>query len=251
MRSIVHIWVLVISVALASCATSRVSCPPPSASAPQALMLRTEPPGATCSVLRDGVAVASVAVTPDYAMVPRRNEPIEVVCQKGNLEQRMTFAAVRAHEVQQERLSTRECAPREGSAGELATDFAGHAAFQALTLFPPAYIGMMAVGVVAVATAEPVYAFRQPPEFVLAPSTFDSESACDAHFAALKASLQAGADAQRAQVNQSCHPWPCSASDPVCPSPNCEVLRARIADELKNRLDQLSGLRSRVRIIPP
>jgi hypothetical protein len=173
------------------------------------------------------------------------------VCRKGNLEQRMTFDALQAHEVGAERTSTRECAPRKHSAGELAAGFAGQMAWQSLALFPPALLGVAAVGAVAVATAEPVYAFRQPPEFLLAPAMFDSESECDAHFAVLKARLEAEADAQRARVNQSCHPWPCTASDAVCPSPSCERPRTRIAADLKNRLDQIPGLRARVRIAPP
>jgi len=252
MRSTKRVSVLILLVALTACATNRpVPCPPLAASALQPLMLRTEPPGATCSVLRGGEVVASVEVTPDYAIVPRRNDSIEVVCHKGNLEQRMTFDAMRVQNAGAERTSTRECAPRERSAGELAAEFAGQAAWQGLALFPPALLGMAAVGAVAIATAEPVYAFRQPPEFLLAPVTFDSEPACDAHFAALKASLEAGADAQLAQVNQSCHPWPCTASDAVCPSPSCELPRTRIAAALKNRLDQIPGLRARVRIAPP
>jgi hypothetical protein len=214
-------------------------------------MLRTEPPGATCSVLRGGEVVAAVEVTPDYARVPRRNEPIEVVCRKGNLEQRMTFDAVPAHEVPEGRASTRECAPRENSAGELAGGLALTALVEApLLLFPPASIALVAVGVAAAATAEPRYAVRQPPEFLLAPVTFDSEPACDAHFAALKARLEAEADAQLAQVNQSCHPWPCTAADAVCPSTSCELPRTRIAADLKNRLDQIPGLRERARIVP-
>ena len=253
MRSIAQCSVLVVSIALSSCATSPpVSCPPPSPSAPQALMLRTEPPGATCSVLRGVEAVASVEVTPDYAMVPRRNESIEVVCHKGNLEQHMTFDAVRVPEAVSRSLAARECEQRERSAGDRVAEAAAEVAFKGLVVFfPPALLGMAAVGVVTAATAEPHYAYAQPPEFLLAPATFESESVCDAHFAALKASLQAGADTQVARINQSCHPWPCSASDPVCPNPICDVPRARIAAELNSRLDQIPGLRARARIVPP
>ncbi len=170
------------------------------------------------------------------------------MCRKGNLERRMTLDTVRVSEAAAKGLSARECEQRERSAGDRVADAAGAAVFQGLVVFfPPALLGMAAVGVVTAATAEPYYAYRQPPEFLLAPATFDSESACDAHFAALTASLQAGADAQVAQINQSCHPWPCSASDPVCPSPSCEVPRAQIAVVLKSRLDQIPGLRERAR----
>ena len=61
MRSLERVWMLIVSVALASCATNRpVSCPPPATSGTQALMLRTEPSGAACSVLRGGEVVAAV-----------------------------------------------------------------------------------------------------------------------------------------------------------------------------------------------
>ena len=209
-------------------------------------MLRTQPAGAACSVIRDGAVVASVDVTPDYATVPRRNEPIEIVCHKGNLEHRRTLAAVPANEVRDERPSARECAPREVSAGELAAGFAA----QVLMLFPPVAAGVIAVGVAAAATAEPQYAYRRPPELLLAPTTFDSESACDAYFAALKARLETEADAQRAKINGSCHPWPCNASDPVCPSPSCEVQRLQVNAGLLGQLNQLPELRARVRVVP-
>jgi len=116
-------------------------------------MLRTEPPGATCSVLRNGVVVASVAVTPDFAMVPRRNEPIEVVCRKGNLEQSMSFAPVRVSEGETKGPSARECEQRERSVGELAAGFGASAVEVLLFSFPPTAIAMAAVGVAAVATA--------------------------------------------------------------------------------------------------
>jgi hypothetical protein len=253
MRSIAHVSALVISVALASCATNPpVSCPPPSTGTTQALMLRTDPAGASCSVLRGDVVVAAVAVTPDFATVPRRNEPAELVCQKGSLEHRRTLAAVPAGEVGEARGSPRECAKREPSAGELAGGFAAEVAFQGLVaFFPPAAIGIIAVGAVAAATAETRYAYRQPPELVLAPATFASEPACDAHFAALKARLEAEAGGQRTRINESCRPWPCNASDAVCPSPVCADQRARVDAELASRLDQLPELRARARIVPP
>ena len=242
-----HFSALVIPVALAACATSPpVSCPPLSGGMTQALMLRTEPPGATCSVLHAGVVVASVDVTPDFATVPRRNEPIEIVCRKGNLERSLTLAAVPASEVREERASPRECAKRELSAGELAGGFAA----QALLLFPPVAAGVIAVGFVAAATAETRYAYRQPPAFLLAPAAFESESACDAYFAALKVGLEAKAGAQRARINETCHPWPCNLSDPVCPSPSCVDQRARIDAELVSQLDQLPAMRARIRIGP-
>jgi len=95
------------------------------------------------------------------------------------------------------------------------------------------------------------YAFRQLPEILLAPAMFDSELACDAYFASFKAKVEAKADAKRARIRESCHPWPCKASDPVCSNPLCEGQRARVEAELVNHLDQINGLRARVPIVPP
>jgi hypothetical protein len=197
------------------------------------------------------VVVASVDVTPDFAMVPRRNEYIEIVCRKDNLERSLTLAAVPASEVKEQRASPRECAKRESSAGELAAGFAAQAAFQTVTvLFPPVALGMFAVGAAAAATAETRYAYQQPPEFLLTPAAFESESACDAYFAALKAGLESKAGAQRARINETCHPWPCNASDRVCPSPVCVDQRARVDAELMSQLEQLPEMRARIRIAP-
>jgi len=253
MRAVVLLAALAIAVALASCATNVSVSNPPSPVVPtQALLLRTDPAGASCYISRDGVVVASVDVTPGIASVPRGKEPIEVVCRKGDLEQRMTFAAVVAHDVPVEERVAPEGPKRERSAGELAAGIAADLAWQSLVVFfPPAAIGVMAAGFAVAATAEPTYAFRKLPRVLLAPAAFDSESACEEYFASLKGRLEAEADAQHARVGETCHPWPCNASDSDCPNPLCVAQRARVDAELLSQLDQIPGLRARVRISPP
>jgi hypothetical protein len=107
-----------LAIALSACATSPpVSSPPPPPGTTQALLLRTEPPGATCSMVQNGVVVASVDATPGIANLPRRNEPIEVVCRReGHLEQRMTIAAATAAEVKGDEpaVQERETGPPSG-----------------------------------------------------------------------------------------------------------------------------------------
>jgi len=248
MWSVVRVPVLVTSIALTSCATSpRVSCPPPARDSPQLVMLRTDPPGATCSVSRGGVVVASVELTPDFASVPRRNETIEIVCRKGNLESTMGVVAVPASEVKEESPSTRECAPRQPSAAEAAGEVIASSVVQGVaTFFPPAALGMLVAGVAITAAAQPKYAYPRPPELILAPTSFDSESACAEYFGALKSGLEATAGAALARVNETCHPWPCNASDRVCPSPTCAAQRAAVEAELVGRLSQIPNLRARV-----
>jgi hypothetical protein len=258
MPATVQLWVLAIAIALASCASNpTVSTPPPPREPTQALLLRTEPAGATCSISRDGVVVASVDVAPGIANVPRKNEKIDVECRKeGYLEQRITLTPVRAEEVEREEGAGRAPATRELDAGERAGLFAVDFGLHTLVyFFPPVGIGLVAAAVAAgvasdQTTAQP-YAFRQPPRIVLAPAEFESEAACDAHFAVLTAKFEANVAAQRARIRESCHPWPCTTSDPACPNPLCARQRARVDDELASYMDQIRGLRARVRIVAP
>ena len=253
MGAVVLLAAFAIAVALASCATSvPVSNAPPPLGPTQALLLRTDPAGASCSISRDGVVAASVDVTPGIANVPRGKAPIEVVCRKGDLEHRTKFGAVLAHEVPVAELVAPDGRKRERSAGALASEFAAELALRSLAaFFPPAAIGIMAAGVAVTATAEPTYAFRALPRLLLAPAVFDSAPACDDYFASLKGRLEAEADAQRARVGETCHPWPCGASDSMCPNPLCGAQRERIDAELASQLDQIPALRARVRISPP
>ncbi len=259
MRPFGHLSALALAVVLTSCATSPpVSCPPGSWKLPQALLLRTDPAGASCSIFRAGIVVASVDVTPGTVDMPRRKQTIEVVCQKeGHLEHRMPFEAAFAFEVEQEQPGG--CLIRQPSAGERA----GGAVEQALlSLVPPVTVGIAAAAIITLAvmndstnsgreTDDPTYAFRQLPLFLLAPAVFASESSCDEYFAALHARLEAEVASRRRRVRESCHPWPCSASDPVCANPICEHQRARVDAELKSQLDQVTALRARVRIGTP
>jgi len=97
-----------------------------------------------------------------------------------------------------------------------------------------------------------VYAYRALPEFFLTPSTFESETTCDAFFANLKTKFEAARDAQRARIDAQCRFWPCQSSDPTpCPDPVCERLREGADALLKSRLDQVPVLRAQVHIVAP
>ncbi len=53
----------------------------------QPITIASEPEGATCDVMRDGVRIARVPVTPMKVSVPRSDKPIEVQCGKNGYEQ--------------------------------------------------------------------------------------------------------------------------------------------------------------------
>jgi hypothetical protein len=179
-------------------------------------------------------------------------EAIEVVCRKDDLEQRMTYQAVPAHEVKLEAQPAPEPAKRDHSAGEVAAGVAAELAHGVLYVFAPQVLPPVAIAALAVAVATaPTHGYQPLPRMLLAPPVFDSESSRDAYFASLQARLEAEADAQRARIRESCHPWPCKASDPICPSPLCEGQRGRVDAELSSQLDQIPALRARARVVPP
>jgi hypothetical protein len=259
---------------VASCATAPTAsdAPPPGT---QALLVRTDPPGASCSILQNGTVVASVDATPGIANVPvvfcrfclagrpEEHPPIEVACSKeGYLASRMTFAVQWAHTVLQ------EAPPRDPTPAEVAGAAGGAAAWGALQALGSAGLGVAAVapialpvaavGLVVAAAANKdrppryTFAYRPLPEFLLTPAAFASESDCDAHFTSLKARLVTARDAQRANIDAHCRFFPCKASDPApCPDPVCERQRTLANEQLKSQLDQIPALRTQVRIAGP
>jgi len=262
-------------IALASCATTSPLRYPQPLEATQQLVLRTDPAGATCSILRDGAVVASIEATPGVATVRRdfcplpfhflstpfycigpleRIAPIEVVCHKERyLDQRRTFIVTDASIVQSE-----EGPQSEPSAGsQMARGLT-----EGLTLFGkmggPLGVLILAPTALAVGIAnvdQPAsyaYAYRALPDFFLTPATFDSESTREAFFATLETKLVGAAAAQHAYINAQCHYWPCVAKDSApCPDPVCQQRHARVDDQLKNLLDEIPALRAQLRIVAP
>lgn len=256
---------------LAACTTvpTAPDAPPPGT---QALLVRTDPPGASCSILQDGAVVASVAVTPGTAHVPRSFQgfvftpqpeelpPIEVLCRKeGYLESRKTFAVQWAAVVASE-----ETPPREPSAADIAGGAASVVAAVAVSpgsglamvavAAPMVGIPILAVAAIVGATREkpPPFAYRALPEFLLTPTGFASATECDAHFASLATKFEAARDAKRAYIDAQCRFWPCKASDSApCPDLVCDRRRAMADDQLKVQLEEIPALRAKVRIATP
>ena len=242
---------LAICIVLAACA-SLPEAPPRGRT--QQLAIRTDPPGATCSIWQAGAIVASVEATPGTADVARKPVSVEVVCRKdGYLEARMTFAVAPAADVELEA----GMKPWRGtrSAGEVTADFVGELAVQtAIYLFPPAIFGLAAIGAAAGTVQDdphPPYAYRMLPELLLTPATFASEAERDAFFVNLKATLELNARAQRAYIDAHCRFWPCTPSDPACPDPVCERQRVLVDEQLKTQLDQIPAWREQTRLAGP
>ena len=265
------------SAAVASCATTPQAPDPVLTGHTQALSVRTDPPGASCSFTQDGKVVASVESTPGTASISRDFRrlfipvplegitPMEVVCRKdGYLDYRASFAVAWAQEVSLEETprpelsSTEEAGKAVGSAAVAAGSVvlpqaAGTLALAGGAVVAPIALGALVVVLVANKDAPPpaAYAYRALPEFHLTPSTFESEAASDAFFATLKLKLEAARDAQHARIAAECRFWPCTTSDPTpCRDPVCDRRRARADALLKSQLDQIPALRAQVRIVP-
>ncbi len=232
------------------------------------MLVQTDPPGATCSILQEGAVVAAVTATPGTAHVPRdfctsfcwgaKYPPIEVVCRKeGYLDSRREFSLQARIIVERD-----ETPARDASAGEVAGGIAGVAVVGAgqsglaavAVAAPMIVLPILAVATAVAATRErpPAFAYRALPEFQLTPAAFASESECNAHFASLKTKLEGVRDAEHSRIAAECRFFPCKASDLVpCPDPVCNQQRARADEELKTRLDQIPALRTQVRIAAP
>jgi hypothetical protein len=104
-----------------SCSTAPTAPDPILTGTTQELLVRTDPPGVTCSLMQEGKVVATVESTPGTASVPREFrrsglaalfeptltideiKPLAVVCRKeGYLEYRREMQVARAFRVWQE-----------------------------------------------------------------------------------------------------------------------------------------------------
>lgn len=263
---------LALGVALTSCVTTPR---PYLAGTTQELLIRTDPPGAACSVMHEATMLASVATTPDAAALPlefywpgTKQEPgvesippMRVICRKeGYLEYDRTFAVAWKHDVLLETPVRRELPPAEAAAQAVA----GAAILGAMVAgpfvvmaWPAALIPLtVAAGAGAIATKDAPrissYAYHSLPVFLLTPATFNSEAAFDAHCATLKAKLETAANEEHARIDAECRLFPCKASDPSpCPNPVCGRLHVLADEKLERELTRIPELRAQVRIFAP
>jgi hypothetical protein len=214
----------------------------------QELLIRTDPAGASCSLQQRGTIVASVEATPEIAIVPRTDAPLDVACRKAAyLDARMTFAVLHL----KERLEVLEASPTMGAKYERTVgDFAEYMGVNMTGAFLPP-VGLAWGWSLDKQEKEqnPPFAYRALPEFILTPEAFDSETARDAFFLALKAKLETAAEGQLTRINQECRFWPCKPSDVACPDPVCEHQRAVVNSQLQTQLEQIPVLRAQVRVV--
>jgi hypothetical protein len=242
-------WTLAVCVALAACTTLPMA---PPRGQTQELALRTDPAGARCWILQQGVVVASVTSTPGNAEVPRRNVPIEVICHHdGYLEARMTFAAASADEVELEAGFRRWRPSGTGAVAGFAADFV----IQGAMVFFPVPILATEAAIAAAGAAgrrgSRDFGYRPLPGLLMVPDTFASPAEQDAFFADLQLRLEMAARAQRAYIDSHCHIWPCQATDVDCPNPICARQRVLVEEQLEIRLDEIPALRAQTKIVAP
>ena len=211
----------------------------------QQVLLQTDPPGATCTVVRNGAVVASVQ-TPGTATVERRSEPIDVACSRpGFLPHRETLVSENAAYVEADEGVEREPTPGEAAMRDVAAGVsmsavqftaaagsAGMAGAAAIAAAGPAILVGLAVapayGIYQYAN-NPPYAIRHPPMILLTPASFESTAERDAFFARRVSQLKAYAEAELAQGKDKCS------------GGYCKYLFGKIEAAHKVRLESLDG----------
>ena len=219
----------------------------------QDIVLRTDPPAASCTLARDGAVVATVESTPGAVTIERRGAAIEVSCIKaGYFEQRETFVSEWAGIVEEDEGVQAKPAPVATAIGVAATASTQAASYGAAMIGAGGYAAAVVSPVVVVAglfalpayglyqfTANPPFAFRRLPEFVLTPVVFESESERDAYFTRRIVELEAAASGERTRAR----------TGQTCGGAYCNYLLAKVNAGLKLRLDRLAVERSRARVI--
>jgi hypothetical protein len=277
-------WVLGALFAAVGCATAPSAPNPILFGRTQPLAVRTDPPGATCTLAQRGDVLATVESTPGVADVRRDFKwfrdgialtaeaiaPLEIVCRKdGYLEFRRQVRVQYATRVREEEVALQarpEPTPAEtakgaatvaGAAGAtavLASPVSGPlgmalAASGGAVLAPVAAV--VVIGIVATKDMPPLadYAYRPLPEFLLVPAQFESQASCDAFFADLAAKLRTAHDQMRARIDADCWFPPCTPGDASpCQDPWCQRLREITDADLQSELDRIPAARAQVRI---
>ena len=280
-------WVLGALLAAGGCATAPSAPNPILFGRTQPLAVRTDPPGATCTLAQRGEIVGTVEVTPGVAQVPRDfkssffedirtaegKPPLEIACRKdGYLEFRRQFQAQFVGKVWQEELALQarpEPTPAE-TAKDAAAAVAGAAGAAVVVAAPTALGGPLGMALVASggAVLAPVaaiaivgiiaiqdqprseyFAYRPLPELLLVPAKFESAAARDAFFADLEAKFRSAHEQMRARIDANCWFHPCKPSDAQpCQDPWCQRLRETADADLQAELDGIPAMRAQVRI---
>lgn len=242
-------------VVLASCATAPAQR---ASQAPQLqdLLVRSEPPGASCEVLQRGSRVASVLSCPASVSVPvpRAPDDLEIVCRKaGYVDASVSYPAIPLDEWQRE--AAVENPPAETNVlGEAAKGMLFFAVILPLVVFPPAGLAANLVALPLTAAHSPVsaYAYESAPVIVLVPSIFESESAREAFFESRRAVIEVSLAERRAVADKACGLAVCEPGASSCERPaSCAKRFAQIDAQRKSALEALPALRAQTRTVAP
>jgi hypothetical protein len=233
--ALLGVMLAAIGVALAGCASTGDI----TRGRTQEVLLQTDPPGATCTVVRNGAALATI-YTPGAATIERRGEPIEVSCtRQGYLAHRESFVSENAAYVESDEGVDREPTPGEAAARDVAAGVSSTAIQLGASLgvagaavaAPILLVGLVAApayGIYQYAN-NPPYAIRRTPIMLLTPASFESPAEREAFFAYRIAQLQAYAEAELAQGKDKCS------------GGYCKYLFGKIESAHKARLDSLDA----------
>lgn len=241
------------------------------------VLVRTDPDGATCTLLQSGVLVAEVATTPAVATVPRRRAPLDIVCRKPGYAEASASLPHEFADVIDAEAGVRR--PRTAGLGELSLGVAGNAALSAgipvsgggggwlpsvdpslraggsaasspFPAGPGIGVALAVVGLAVYVSSDASYGYRTPPAILLAPGAFASRSDCDRYFSAWRSRVEDAARAAIERIDRECRPWPCGIADARCPNPACEAQRANVQAELAHQLHGIAALLDRAAIVP-
>ena len=259
-------WITIAaSLAAAACASTgqHVERAPPRGKTQQ-LVVRTDPPGAACSISRAGTTIATVDPTPGVVTVARKFASIVVACRKdGYLDRKWEFPVTNAADVERDAGMLREPSRAgqaiggTGAVVSLGGEAAGVSALGSTVGAIGTATAVMGVGLALMLAGgaidyveNPPFAFRPLPTLYLVRATFQSEGEREGYFMQLEAKLEDARAAEHVLVDASCRPPPCQPTDAfVCPNPVCGEFHARVDRAFDAESAALHSLRAKTRVV--
>jgi hypothetical protein len=256
MRLLANLSSSVAVVVLASCAAKGIA---PTPARTQDLLLRSEPPGATCTVLQEGRVVATVEATPGVAGVPRTRQDIEIVCRKdGHLDERASYPPqhVLILAMEAKTYVPPSSAQTAAQAAAAALGLLGMVASMGVASPAAALLagGLQASGAAlgyAASDDEFPFAYEPVPVLCLVPATFESESARNLYFDSLKVVIETSGVERRARIDGGCFFFPCKPEEGPCRSLSCEKRRTQVEAETNARLARIPEQRAQTKVVAP
>ena len=183
----------------------------------QTVTVMTQPPGATCKLVRGETVVAVVNPTPGSIQVEKSHDDISVLC---------------------------EMEDHESGAGTLASRFEG------MTFGNILFGGLIGVAVDAGSGA--MHDYPGSITLIMPPKQFGSASERDKFYDNLVASVRLEAKKAEAKIRENCDPdQPDMDAQEVDQEEACQTAIQEVEHQLKERLAELEQMRLRARIAQP